>query len=1331
MSRNLKRFVIMTIMCSLLMPYHTMLPGSSGGNTVQAAGSDEARTMFPMGFEPEEGFVSDQALAGQKPAGQLTAWTTNVASDKPPLFTVVPGRGVNGGNAISAWGSYDAGFDNKTISIEPAASELQLTQSTKVSTVSFSFDAKPDYAYDDTETKLWNIQPSRDVKGANTGVPAQVLLYSNGKLKYSENGTELWATQEDGTPFVIPEGEWLHAEGSMDYRTKTYRLSLNGTPQYSSSGSIHIPFKNNQFNATQNPDEFGFFAMQVQAKDQNYKPVLLDNLMIQAYEDTTAPPSDIADLTADSVSTNSVTLEWTSPGHDGTVGTAAIYDIRYSMEPITGDLFYTLPDLPNEPAPMPSGTKQQFTIGGLSGATDYYFAIRSGDRHPTYSGISNVLSVRTVDRLIPSSITFTPDTFYLQQDESMTLEPYVEDQFGEPMEASGLSWESSDPSLAVVENGVVRALASSGKVTVTANAGEISGEVTVELTDRPVPRVAIWNPDGGNVSGENNFTLDMGFKDNVLKWLSSARMNVVQLTADQINDSTVFNHQKFDVLVYADAGGFPYGNLQAIRSFGDQGGVLVGLDTNKVPFLIGLAPENGGWHYYRKTPRFAWETHELMNDFGMEYTYDPGRHDLGVIQQPSELLKQYLPEAQPMTKLIQDRWITPYEDGEFYPLMRSVRGDNKDTTPQMFISKKGSRKTVIAGSGVFTNKEDPELWPHSEQTVIALVQIAYDLETGQLELTPDMKLDLAVQPPEPLRQRLVTGSVDPEHAVPLIRFGLFNGSSIELGEPAAEGSTVELKAPVSNEQIPRYLEPGATLKLPVPALGEGIKYLRVRGAYAASDAGLRIMLGDELLLNELFLYNNMTSDSNGNATTVQKPDEFTRIVFIPSGKWDKKSAVLTLHNPGTRPIYFDAIQAERSANKPEMMIGMGNSLSNTRIETAGSAAIPVTESQKWSTVRTSLRLQYVKEPGQPNRYDEVYKIADEALKLNPRAQFIIEGTPAWAAISKERYDEALAAGRPSTTPPDPEKYAEIVKHLAEKYKDQVLLWEIWNEADWYNFYRGSATEYMELFLTLSAAIKDVNPNARIITTGMAKYNPDFMNVLINSDFTKYADLFSFHPYSGIFAAWENPHGLVEGNLMSRGVNIELFHDEMGFVWKPGEWFTEANGKPYGGWTEAVQQDLYNRALSRLMANGAAKLAVFHAGGDTHHFGLFDENGRPRLAYSVFADYAKLGRPGSTRLDMQMTAADGQPLQGIYHAAAQHEDGSATIILNPSEANGTREIKIAFPIKGNKAVKALLNGEPVSLNVVKAGKGQWFAQTVLTVSQRSVLELAAWPKAQPR
>lgn len=97
------------------------------------------------------------------------------------------------------------------------------------------------------------------------------------------------------------------------------------------------------------------------------------------------------------VTHNSITLQWTTPGDDGMLGTASQFDLRYSTSPITAGNFGSATRWTSMPAPASPGTQQSVTVTGLLASTTYYFAIKTADDVPNWAPISNVISRSTLD----------------------------------------------------------------------------------------------------------------------------------------------------------------------------------------------------------------------------------------------------------------------------------------------------------------------------------------------------------------------------------------------------------------------------------------------------------------------------------------------------------------------------------------------------------------------------------------------------------------------------------------------------------------------------------------------------------------------------------------------------------------------------------------------------------------------------------------------------------------------------------------------------------------------------------------------------------------------
>jgi hypothetical protein len=105
----------------------------------------------------------------------------------------------------------------------------------------------------------------------------------------------------------------------------------------------------------------------------------------------TTPPKKIDDLgAATGLNDGEVRLTWTSPGDDGSLGSAEGYEIKYYTGTITESNWDGAWTWPEPPRPKNAGTSQNYTVSGLNPGQKYYFAIKAYDEIPNISPISNI-----------------------------------------------------------------------------------------------------------------------------------------------------------------------------------------------------------------------------------------------------------------------------------------------------------------------------------------------------------------------------------------------------------------------------------------------------------------------------------------------------------------------------------------------------------------------------------------------------------------------------------------------------------------------------------------------------------------------------------------------------------------------------------------------------------------------------------------------------------------------------------------------------------------------------------------------------------------------------
>jgi hypothetical protein len=114
------------------------------------------------------------------------------------------------------------------------------------------------------------------------------------------------------------------------------------------------------------------------------------------YTQDNIAPSAVSDVAVSGVNSRTVLLTWTATGDNDTTGTASWYDVRYSTSPITESNFGSATQAVGEPDPLPAGSSEEFTVGGLDPAVTYYFALKAVDESDNVSPLSNVPFATTV-----------------------------------------------------------------------------------------------------------------------------------------------------------------------------------------------------------------------------------------------------------------------------------------------------------------------------------------------------------------------------------------------------------------------------------------------------------------------------------------------------------------------------------------------------------------------------------------------------------------------------------------------------------------------------------------------------------------------------------------------------------------------------------------------------------------------------------------------------------------------------------------------------------------------------------------------------------------------
>ncbi|WP_158289582.1 fibronectin type III domain-containing protein [Paenibacillus flagellatus] len=120
----------------------------------------------------------------------------------------------------------------------------------------------------------------------------------------------------------------------------------------------------------------------------------------------TEAPAAITDLQVSQAMFRSAKLTWTAPGDDGTIGTAAGFEVRYSTSPITAANWASAQLVDDKMPQKASGSAMAMKVKELTAGTTYYFAVKTKDASGNMSGLSNVVSA-TIGTPTPDAVTVT------------------------------------------------------------------------------------------------------------------------------------------------------------------------------------------------------------------------------------------------------------------------------------------------------------------------------------------------------------------------------------------------------------------------------------------------------------------------------------------------------------------------------------------------------------------------------------------------------------------------------------------------------------------------------------------------------------------------------------------------------------------------------------------------------------------------------------------------------------------------------------------------------------------------------------------------------------
>ncbi|AMY19963.1 hypothetical protein A3Q40_02595 [Rhodococcus sp. PBTS 1] len=257
---------------------------------------------------------------------------------------------------------------------------------------------------------------------------------------------------------------------------------------------------------------------------------------------------------------------------------------------------------------------------------------------------------------------------------------------------------------------------------------------------------------------------------------------------------------------------------------------------------------------------------------------------------------------------------------------------------------------------------------------------------------------------------------------------------------------------------------------------------------------------------------------------------------------------------------------------------------------------------------------------------------------------IVTYAPEWARVATAVEEEY---GRPA----DPRRFAEFAGAAAERYRDRISLWEVWNEPNLSTYFKPAPDPVVYALMLRGAhrAITRANPDAVVVSGGMAPGSAAgggipavaFVLALYELGAVRYADALNVHPFTFPGLPSDAPAaGDAGGNSAMVLWPIRDVMVARGDAAKP-VWMT-AVGAPTGSAEGAVSEDaqattvriLLNATVGNSWLGPSFVYAIRDNGTDESvlddNFGIVRRDYTPKPALAEVRDFTRRYPPNAGR-----------------------------------------------------------------------------------------------------
>lgn len=232
---------------------------------------------------------------------------------------------------------------------------------------------------------------------------------------------------------------------------------------------------------------------------------------------------------------------------------------------------------------------------------------------------------------------------------------------------------------------------------------------------------------------------------------------------------------------------------------------------------------------------------------------------------------------------------------------------------------------------------------------------------------------------------------------------------------------------------------------------------------------------------------------------------------------------------------------------------------------------------------------------------------------------ILWGTPTWAAT-----DGVFSYGVPDMT-----AWQTFVANTASRYKGSISTWEIWNEPDTTNYWRGTPGKYAQLLALAARQLRAVDPANQVVLGGLAQGGSrmvsNFLQSILADPTYPAGAYFDVHNIHTNFRSMSGIVDQINSNktiLANYGLSKSLAVTEASYTSDPA--YQTLSG--YGG-GESGQAAYLTDAYHAMLSNGVGVAVWACLKNYSTSSGAYTESGlvrtdlTPKAAYTAFQQLA--------------------------------------------------------------------------------------------------------------